>query len=147
MPAIPIVKKTGPATYVPADNATVLGGQCVVPSGTAGRIGVAGAEALNVLGIAVTDGKAPEDVTTEPASGVLDAAQVNAWVTVAYGGMEVDGVTYAADATFGAKLKTAASGAVTPMEVDDDPRLEVGTCTQPGGVDISEKATGLVRTK
>lgn len=147
MTAIPIVKKTGPATYVPADDATISGGQVVVPSGTAGRIGVAGAGALDALGIAVTDGKAPEDLTTEPVNGVLDAAQLAPYVTVAYGGMEVDGVTYAADTAFGAKLKTAAGGTVTPMAVDDDPRLEVGICTQPGGVDVSEKATGLVRTK
>jgi hypothetical protein len=145
MAAIVIVKKTGPATYVPADDQVILGGQVVVPSGTAGRVAVGGADSLVVLGIAVTDGKAPEDITTAPVSGVLDGAQLAAWVTVAYGGMEVDGVKYAANATFGQKLKSAATGQVTPMVVDDDPRLEVGTCTQLGGV--LANATGLVRTK
>lgn len=145
MPAVNITKKTGPATYIPASGQVVLGGQVVVPSGTAGRIAAGGADSLVTLGIAVTDGKAPEDVTTTPTSGVLDAAQLATYVSVAYGGEEVDGVTYAANATFGQRLKSAASGAVTPMVTDDDPRLEVGTCSQPGGVLAT--ATGLVRAK
>lgn len=146
MSAIVMVKKTGPATYVPADDAVVLGGQLVVPSGTAGRIAVAGANAVTVLGIAVTDGKAPEDITTTPQSGVLDAAQLAAYVTVAYGGIEVDGVKYAANATFGQKLKSAANGAVTPFVsgTDTDPALVIGICSQLGGV--LANATGLVRT-
>lgn len=150
MSTVPIVKKTGPATYVPASGTSILGGQVVAGSGSS-RVVVAGAASTRVLGIAVTDGIAPEQLTTDPTTSgdvtTLNAAQARPYVTVAYGGAEVDGVTYAANAAFGERLKAAANGTVTPMAAGDDPMLEVGVCTEPGGVVVGTKATGLVRTK
>lgn len=145
MPAIPIVTKTGPRTFVPAE--LILGGQ-VVEARAASRVGVAAAGSFKTLGVAVTDGINPEALTTTPATvngvTVLDAAQRPDHVVVAYRGAEVP-VTYAAAAAFGDRLKAAAAGAVTPMAANDDCRLEVGTCTEPAGV--AAAGVGLMRTK
>ncbi|MBZ5736486.1 hypothetical protein K8Z61_18500 [Nocardioides sp. TRM66260-LWL] len=149
MASVPIVTKTGPKTFVPASGQTILGGQLVAAT-TGGRVIVAGAASPKVLGVAVTDGIAPEQQTTQAVvSGTvstLDAAQARPYVSVAYNGAEVQ-VTFAADAAFGDRLKSAANGAVTPMANTDDPRLEVGVCTEPAGVVVATNPVGLVRVK
>lgn len=148
MPAIPQVTKTGPRTYTPADNATITGGQ-LVEAVAGGRIQPAGAGSLVVLGVAVTDAIAPEDVVTTAAvvggRSVLNTAVLPQNVAVAYGGVEVP-VTYAANASFGQKLIAAANGTVTPAGATPDARTIVGTCTQPGGVVVATNPVGLMRT-
>lgn len=147
MPGRPIVRKTGPATYTPADNAAVTGGHVVEAVGTE-RIQLAGAASVKVLGIAVIDGIAPEDLVLTPTTvggrSVLNTAVLPTTVSVAYGGMEVP-CEYAAAAAFGDPLIAAAGGTVTPAGATPDARTIVGRCTQPGGV-AAAGDFGLVRT-
>lgn len=148
MSGVAIVLKAGPKTYTPADNTAIKGGD-VVAAGAAGRVIVAGAAAVNVLGIATNDAVAPEDVTTT-ASGdplVLVAVPQNTKVAVAYGGMEVDGVTFTADCAEGLALVAGANGDVTPAGATPDARTVIGWCAEPGGVVVATKATGRVRTR
>jgi len=145
MAAVPIRTKTGPGTGIPAE--PILGGQ-VVEGRTAGRVGVAAAGSVKVLGIAVTDGIAPEaqTLTATVVSGrpVLNATPLPTVFSYAYGGQEVPAV-YAAPAAFGEKLVAAAGGKVTPADATPDARTIVGTCTEPNGV-TAANAVGLVRT-
>jgi len=136
--------KTGPKSFVPAE--PILGGQ-LVEARAAGRVGVAAADSLKVLGVAVVDGIAPEgQVTTAVDVGgrpVLNAAVLPAIVSVAYSGIEVP-VVYAGAAAFGDRLKAAAGGRVVTAGATPDARLVVGICTEPAGV--ASGATGLMRT-
>lgn len=148
MSGVAIVLKEGPKTYTPADNSTIKGGDVVVAA-AGSRIAVAGAAAVNVLGIALNDGIAPEDVTSA-ASGdplTLVAVPANTKVAVAYGGMEVSGVTFTADCAEGLALVAAANGDVSPAGATPDARTVIGWCAEPGGVVVATKATGRVRTR
>lgn len=140
------------ATYVPAE--AILGGQVVearAAVGGIGRIGVAAAGSLKVLGVALTDATTPELRTGTPATvngrPVLDAAQLPVNVAVAASGKEVP-VIYSAAAAFGDKLIAAALGQVAPPVLaagaTPDARSIVGTCTAPLGV--AAGAVGLMRT-
>lgn len=149
MPGITQVTKTGPKTFTPADNATIVGGQ-LVEAVAGGRIQKAGAGSLAVLGVALGDAIAPEDLVTGATTDgagrpVVSSAVLPTNVAVAYGGVEVP-VTYAANATFGAKLIAAANGTVTPAGAAPDARTIVGVCTEPAGVTVATNAVGLMRT-
>lgn len=148
MSGVPIVFKAGPLTYTPADDAVIKGGDVVIAA-TAGRCSVAGAAALNVVGIALNDAIAPEDVVTAPSGTppVLAAVPQPTKVAVAYGGMVVDGVTYTADTAEGVALVAAANGDVSPAGATPDARTIIGWCAEPGGVVVATKATGRVRTR
>lgn len=148
MSAVPQVTRTGPRTYVPAE--PILGGQLLearAAVGGIGRVGVAAAASLKVLGVALTDAQAPEAVVTTPVvvagRPVLNAAILPTTVATAYAGIEVP-VTYVAAAAFGEKLIAAALGQVTPAGATPDARTIVGTCTAPLGV--AAGAVGLMRT-
>lgn len=142
MSAVPQVTKTGPRTYVPAVGTALVGGQ-IVEARAAGRIGVAAAGSVKVLGVALTDAIAPEARTTEPVGGVLNAAGAPVNVAVAYAGDEVR-VTYSAAAAFGDKLIVGAvAGQAAPAGATPDARTIVGTCTEPAGV--AAGAVGLMR--
>jgi len=147
MPGIPQVTKAGPRTYTPADDETILGGQ-VVEARDGGRIGVAAAGSVRVLGVAVTDAVAPEDLVLTPTvvggRSVLNAAPLPTTVAVAYGGIEVP-VVYAAAAAFGDLLIAAAAGRVTPAGATPDARTIIGRCTAPEGVS-GAGVVGLMRT-
>lgn len=149
MVGVPIVTKTGPKTFVPASGEAIRGG-LLVEARAAGRIGAAAAGSFVVLGVALNDAQAPEQLVTTPtvdAQGrnVLNAAQFPTIVSVAYGGDEVN-VTYAANAAFGQKLIAAAAGTVTPAGATPDARTIVGTCTEPLGVVVGTNPVGLMRT-
>jgi hypothetical protein len=148
MSGVPIVFKAGPKTYTPADNSVIAGGDVVIAA-TGGRCAVGGAAALNVVGIALNDAIAPEDVVTAPSGTppVLAAVPQPTKVAVAYGGMEVDGVTYTADCAEGLALIAAANGDVSPAGATPDARTVIGWCAEPGGVVVATKATGRVRTR
>lgn len=149
MSGVPIVFKAGPKTYTPADNTVVVGGDVIAAGATAGRCIIAGAAALNVVGIALNDAIAPEDVVTAPSGTppVLAVVPQPTKVAVAYGGMEVDGVTYTADCAEGLALIAAANGDVSPAGATPDARTIIGWCAEPGGVVVLTKATGRVRTR
>lgn len=145
MPGIPQVTQGGPKTFTPADNAFVRGGR-LVEAVAGGRIQEAGAASVKVLGVALTDAIAPEDVNTQSTTDaqgrtVLNTVVLPTTVAVAYGHTEVP-VTYAADATFGALLIAAANGTVTPGAVAGQ---IVGRCTEPGGVTVATNPVGLAR--
>lgn len=146
MAAIPVVTKTGPRTYTPVE--PILGGQ-LVEARASGRVGVAAAGSLKVLGVAVTDATSPDLLVLTPvvdASGrpVLNAAPFPPLVPVAYGGDEVL-VTYSAAAAFGDNLVSTANGQVAPSGATPDARTIVGRCTEPLGV--ASAAVGLMRTR
>lgn len=143
-------QKSGPATYTPADNAVIVGGQVVEAVGTAGRIQKAGAGSVRHLGVALTDAIAPEDQVNGPVTGG-DGRPVTAMysapttVAVADSGIKVK-VTYAADATLGQALICAANGTVTPAGATPDARQIVGWCREPLGVTVAVNPRGLMKT-
>lgn len=144
MSAVPQVTKTGPRTYTPAEQ--IVGGQ-VVEARAAGRVGVAAAGSVRVLGVALTDGINPEQVLATPTTvngrPLLNAAAFPTRIPVAYAGDEVR-VTYSAAAAFGDLLVVGATaGQVAPAGATPDARTIVGRCTEPAGV--AAGAVGLLR--
>ena len=141
--------KLGPASY--QVSALVTGGQLVVADGSnATTVSPAGAGAANVLGVAGNDA-APipnqAGVTDTAAGGapLVDISVISDYTAVYSSGYDMH-VTYAANATFGALLKSAASGQVTPwVSGTDAAGLIVGRCTQPGGVVSATLAVGRMR--
>lgn len=146
MPSVVQVTKTGPRTYVPAAGVSVVGGQ-VIEARAGGRIGPAAAGSVVVLGVALQDAIAPEQLVTEAATvngrPVLNTALQPQNVAVAYGGTEVP-VVFAAACAFGALVIAAANGQVTPAGAAPDARTIVGRCTAPNGVSGAGQV-GLVR--
>lgn len=134
----------GPHTYEVAE--AVKGGMLIVPnSAVAGdkTVKKAGAGATKVLGVAEIDARPFVDPVSTDADGfeTLNIAPMPQETTAGFG---VYPVTYAADCAFGAALKTAANGQVTPWATGVDAAdLVVGYCAEPGGVVVATKATGL----
>jgi len=137
MSGIPQITKTGPASYTPASGETIHGG-VLVEARSGGRIGVAAAASVHVLGVALFDAIAPEQVNTSTTTDslgrpVLTAVAIPTTVAVAYGGVEVK-LTYSAAANFGDLLVATANGQVAPAAATPDVRTIVGRCTEPAGV-------------
>lgn len=149
MPGIAQVTKTGPRTYTPKAGVSIKGGQ-LVEGTTGGRIQPAAAGSFKVVGVALTDAIAPDDLVLAPTTGgdgrpVLNTAVLPTKVACAYGGIEVP-VTYAANAAFGELLIAAANGTVTPAGATPDARTIVGRCTEQAGVVVATNPVGLMRT-
>lgn len=141
-------RQGGPDTYVPADNATIRGGD-IVEAVAGGRIQRAGVGSTKALGAALTDAIAPEDVSTGTSNDALGRpvavmVPIPTTVAVAYGPTTVK-LTYAANAAFGDYLACAANGTVTPIAADGDPRLIVARCVEPQGVTVATNPRGLSR--
>lgn len=118
-------------------NVAVTGGQLVMPDSTTGKVKPATAGAATVLGVALEDG-APTSSQTP-----LNFSIARPEIAICYGSVDVR-VTYAATTAWGAKLKAAASGQVTPwVSGTDAADLIVGICTEPAGV--SSAAVGRMR--
>jgi hypothetical protein len=121
----------------------VLGGQLVecraASAGATQRpVGVAAAGSVVAVGVALIDAS-PFAASGTP---LVVFPQPVATAVAAQG--EIPGVTYAATATYGARLKCAALGKVTPwISGTDNPALIIGYCAEPAGV--SAAATGRVR--
>lgn len=135
----------GPVSYQVVE--AVKGGQ-LVEARASSKIGVAAAGSATVLGVAQTDAKPSVTTSGTDSDGNitfdLGQAVYTDYVAVLKVG-EVP-VTYAANCSFGVLLKAAASGQVTPwVSGTDSPGLIVGRCTEPGGVVIATKPTGLMR--
>lgn len=108
-------------------NVAVAAGQLVEPDGTTQKVKPATAGSAKVLGYAVTA------ATPEGSTPTLTFIQQPSVVAVERG--HETNVTYAADTTFGASLKAAANGQVTPwVSGTDAANLIVGQCTEPAGV-------------
>lgn len=126
----------------------VTGGQLVIPqtgaTSDASLQGIqpAGAGALNVLGVATSDG-VPTSATAGYTTGTsaYDAAYPVIDTSVPDSAVSVEtnvlvNVTYTAVAVaYGVRLKAAAAGAVAAfVHGTDDPAMVVGWCAQIGGV-------------
>lgn len=136
MPGVIAHYKSGPDSY--QVSAAVVGGTLVVADGSsATTVSTAGANAINVLGVAGNDASpvvSQAGNTTSYGAPIVDASFLDDYVAVHHG-CDIN-VTYAAAATFGQLLKSAASGQVTPWVdgTDTHPAYIIGRCTQPGGV-------------
>lgn len=130
----------GPVTY--KTGAAVKGGQLVVPHATAGTVGPAGVDALDVLGVAEVDAKPFTTAISTDADGfeTINVSPLPEYTSVGFGRYNV---TYTANAAFGQALKAGAAGAVTPVAADVDPRLIVGYCDEPLGVVVATNPVGL----
>ncbi len=114
----------GPATYTA--NVLVAGGQLVMPD-TGGTIKPATAGAATVLGVAADDAAPVSSRTaTNFASYRPEVAVYTAPADVA--------VTFAANASFGVKVKAAANGQATPwISGTDAADLIIGHVSEPAG--------------
>lgn len=120
----------GPDTF--EVNAAVIGGMLVEPDGSTGKIKPAAAGSTKVLGVAANDAN-PTGTDT-----ATNFANHRPHVAVYYSPVDIK-VTYAGAATFGAKLKAAANGQVTPwVSGTDAADLIVGVCTEPAGVSAGQ---------
>lgn len=141
MSAVPIRYTDQPITYAVSD--VVTGGQFVDADQTASTtnavptVKVSGAASKLAIGVAIRDA-APAG-TTSP----TDAAAKPPNTTVARRGMVVP-CTFAAASSFGDRLKTAATGKVTPIATGDSPELIVGINADPYG-HVAATATGYVQ--
>lgn len=156
MPSVVQVTKTGPRTYTPAAGVRVSGGQ-VVEARAGGRIAPAGDGSLRVLGAALGDAVAPEDLVTGPTTvngyPVLNTSLPPQNVAVAYAPAEVP-LVFSEAVAFGQTVAAAANGQVrafrdtdpdgTGALVADVPSAAIGRCTAPNGVS-GAGVVGLVR--
>lgn len=128
-----VTEAVNPGQFVETRTATLHGA-------TQYPVGVAAAGSSLVAGVALTAGT-PSD--TVQATGLVYALPQD--VAVAIEGI-VPGITYAASATFGALLKTAASGQVTPWITGTDAVEKiVGRCWEPAGVSSAGVGKVLLR--
>lgn len=131
---------TGPVTYEVVE--AVAGGK-IVEARAAGKVGVAAAGSVKVLGVATKDSAPVASNSTTDAFGnkVLNINPVTQYCAVGVGFYPV---TYAATATFGVALKAAANGQVTPwLSGTDAANLIIGYCAEPLGVNSG--AVGLAK--
>lgn len=150
MSGVAVVTRTGPKTFTPDNDGVGIVGGLLLEARSTGRVGVAAAASVHVVGVALTDAQAPEALVTAPTvdafgRNVLSAAQFPTSVAVAYGGAEV-AVTYSANAAFGDLLVATAGGKVAPAGSTPDARTIVGRCTEPLGVVFATNPVGLMRT-
>lgn len=141
MPGITPVYGSGPLTYTVVSTGSVTGGQ-IVEARSDGTVQAAAAGSAVALGVALQDGvgTAAPSGTTGYGSPVYDVSYPGNIVAVAREG--VYKLTAAAATTFGALLKTAANGQVTPWLGTDAANLIIGRCVDANG--IAAGGTGLV---
>lgn len=135
----PYLSVNGPETY--EVNSAVKGGM-LVQARTDGKVEPAAAGSVLVLGVAEIDAKPYTNPVTTDGDGFesINISPLPTHVTVGFGRYPV---TYAADAAFGAALKAAANGTVTPwVSGTDAANLIVGWCDEPAGVVVATKAVG-----
>lgn len=133
----------GPVTYEVVE--AITGGQ-VVEARAGGKIGVAGAGSATVLGVATRNAAPATANTGTTATGfpVTDLSHQYVTPYVAVGKEGEWDLVYAADAAFGELLQAGANGTVTPLGAGAA-TLAIGRCTEPGGVVVATKNTGLVK--
>lgn len=140
--AIPVYQTTGPARTVVE---TIKGGQ-LVEARAAGKVGVAGADSVVVLGVATKDATpaSTNQNGTDAVTGlaITNLSPVLSTLTVACEGFWNLKATGAI--AFGERVKAAANGTVAKWVVaDDDADMIVGRCEAAGG--IANGATGLIK--
>jgi hypothetical protein len=130
---VPRYALDAPVTYTVKAGVTITGGQ-LVEATTGGVVQVGTAGSTKILGVATKDGIGTDGSvgTTSYSAYVVDISFPTNLIAVAHGSFVV---AYAAAATFGAKLKAAATGGVTPwVSGTDAADLIVGYCAEPAGV-------------
>lgn len=136
----PRLSSEGPNTYEVSE---AIKGGLLCEAFTDGKARLTRAGSVKVIGVAHIDAKPWVDPTGTDADG-FDYAITNplpAQVVVGFGRFVV---TYAANCAWGATLKAAANGQVTPwISGTDAADLIIGYCDEPGGVVIATKTTGL----
>jgi hypothetical protein len=123
----------GPVTFPVI--AAVTGGMLV--DGVAGGVQPSGAASNVCVGVAVTDALPAGTSQAPTVPGVPPGISVNLAPypsSVAIANEGVWPLVYAAPATFGQRLITAANGQVTPAGAAPDARQVVGICMEPAGV-------------
>lgn len=132
---------SGPVTFTAL--ATIVGGQLV--DGAVGGVQPSAAGSNAVVGVATTDA-IPAGTSQAPTipgvSVAVNAAPIPPYVAVANNG--VWPLTYAASATFGQRLITAANGQVTPAAATPDARQVIGICMEPAGVALGAVGATLL---
>lgn len=137
----------GPVTYTVYQ--TVLHGQLVVigTSGNVGLVGVAGAGAVNCLGVAENDALPASTSPTGTSIGgqpLLDTSVQDAYVAVGNDG--IYRLTAAAALLAGDPLKCAAAGQVTKfVDGTDNPGLKIGRCIEAAGIASGAVGACLIR--
>lgn len=121
---------------------TVKGGQ-LVEARAGGKVGVAAAGSLVVLGVATRDAVPTASANGTDALGNPTLTLDGPSKYVAVGSNAHYPVKYTAAATFGVALIAAANGEVTPAGAAPDARTIIGYCAEPLGV--AAGATGLVK--
>lgn len=138
--------KGGPVTYQVVE--TIKGGQ-LVEARAGSKVGVAAAGSTTCLGVATKDATPAATLSgTDATFGwpTLNQNPVTDYVAVEGIPSIFADVVYAANASFGALLKCAANGQVTPfVSGTDAPALIVARCVEPAGVTVGTKATGLTK--
>lgn len=133
MPGVTPRFDRGPVTFTVVPTASIVGGQLV--DATATGVQPAGAASNVCLGVAVTDALGATVAQTPTVPGAPVAVNLAPFPnTVGVASEGVYPVTYAAAATFGQRLITAANGQVTPAGATPDARQVVGICYEPAGV-------------
>jgi hypothetical protein len=131
----------GPVTFTVLS--AVVGGQLV--DGAAGGVQPSAAGSFVCIGVATSDAipTTTSQTPTVPGAPVaVNLAPYPAQVAVAVKG--VWPLTYAAAATFGQRLVTAANGQVTPAGAAPDARSVVGICMEPAGVALGGVGATLI---
>lgn len=136
----PYLSVDGPETYEVVE--AVKGGM-IIEARAGGKVGKGAAGSIVVLGVAETDAKPFANPVSTDADGfeTINLSPLPDHVSVGLGRYPV---TYAANTSFGALLKAAANGTVTPWVAGTDgAHLIIGKCDEPGGVVVATKAVGL----
>lgn len=135
----PYLSVDGPETY---EVFSAVKGGMVIQARTDGLVEKCSAGSVKVLGVAEIDAKPFTNPVSTDADGfeTINLSPLPQHTTVGFGRYPV---TYAADCAFGAALKAAANGTVTPWITGTDAaNLIIGKCDEPGGVVVAIKAVG-----
>ena len=140
--AIPVYQTTGPARTVVE---TIKGGQ-LVEARAAGKVGVAGADSVVVLGVATKDATpaSTNQNGTDAVTGlaITNLSPVLSTLTVACEGFW--NLKAAGAIAFGERVKAGAAGTVVKwIAADDSADMIIGRCEAAGG--IANGAYGLIK--
>ena len=139
MPGVTPRFSEGPVTFTAI--AAITGGQLV--DGVAGGVQPSGAASNVCVGVALSDALPAGTSQTPTVPGAPVSVNLAPYPsTVAVANEGIYPLTYAAAATFGQRLVTAANGQVTPAAATPDARQVVGICFEPNGVALG--AVGAV---
>ena len=138
----------GPVTF-PVGTAVTAGMLVETNGASPAALQPASAGSKLVIGVATLDA-VPAATSQTPTVPGWSGPSINVSPLPPYTSVATEGVwqlTFAANASFGARLKAAAGGQVTPwVDGTDDPAMVVGVCYETAGVTfVSGGSPGAVR--